>query len=194
MTDQGDDITVWLDRWSKQVPEALEHLMPLVCAELKQIARAHLSKERPDHTLQPTALLNELYLRIAQGSRQMSWQNRKRFFAFASTLMRHVLVDSARAMRTARRGGGTRPVPIETILDLTDSTSIDQDQLLDLDRVLTRLEKEDPPLAHIVELRYFTGLTMVETADVLGVSKATVANRWQLAKIWLSRELDVIKS
>jgi len=179
------DVTRLLDDWSKGDRAALVRLIPVVHAELKRAARQQLRRERPGHTLQPTALVNELFLRLVEQG-QASWKNRAQFFAVAAQLMRRILVDQARARDAAKRGGAAVRV------SLTDAELAGEAPLLEVlavDEALTRLAALDPTQARIVELRFFAGLSVEETAAVLGCSDRTVKREWRLAKAWLHRAI-----
>ncbi len=177
----GRDLTQLLRDWNAGDREALDRLIPLVYDELRRLARRELRRERVDHTVQPTALVNELYLRLLQ-QRDATWQNRAQFFAVAAQLMRRVLVDHARARVAAKRGGGAPRVSLDAGLELPADGGVD---LLALDRELTRLAELDPDQARIVELRFFSGLTIDETAAAIGRSPRTVKREWRLARAWL---------
>ncbi len=164
--------------------DAIDALLPLVHAELRRIATRHMRHERPDHTLQPTALVNEAYLRLVD-QRDVAWQNRAHFLAVASRVMRRVLVDHARARTTAKREGGLR-VELEAADVAGSGGDVD---LLALDEALGRLSRMDPRLAQVVESRYFGGLTTRETAEAMQISTATVEREWVAARAWLRREL-----
>ncbi|MCP4656176.1 MAG: sigma-70 family RNA polymerase sigma factor [bacterium] len=179
------DITELLLEWSEGSEQALNELMPLVYEELRKTARAHFSREPTGHTLQTTALINEVYIRLS-GWRKVDWQNRTQFFAFASKMMRRILVDYARGRQTAKRGGATVRVGLEYALDLAERQDLDMETLMALDEALTRLEAIDPGQSEIVELRFFGGLTVEEVATAMGISRATVNREWSLAKLWLA--------
>lgn len=181
-----EEVTALLVRWSDGDPDALAQLMPLVFDELRLLARGFFQSERGDHTLQPTALVHEVYLKLA-GQRRVSWQNRAEFFAFAGTLMRRLLVDHARAKIAAKRGKGQTPVPLDDVL--VSAESADPDLVLAVDECLTRLAALDPRQARIVSLRYFAGLTLEEIADAEEVALSTVKRSWKTAKLWLLKEL-----
>jgi RNA polymerase sigma factor (TIGR02999 family) len=179
-----EDVTTLLLEWSKGRKEALNQLMSLVYAELRQIAAHHLRSERANHTLQSTALVNEVYLRLIDQNR-VQWRDRDHFFAFASQLVRRVLVDHARRRKSAKRGGGQAALALdESIAD--GRTDVD---LIALDDALTSLADMDPQQGRIVELRFFGGLSIKSTANVLGISTSTVTRDWNLARAWLKREL-----
>ncbi len=183
---QSQEITALLERWTQGDRSALDHLMPLVHEELRRMARQHLRRERPDHTLQATALVHEAYLRLAGGQQGFALQNRAQFFAICAQVMRHVLVDHARAHAREKRGGGALRVSLLENEILAEEKNPD---VLALDRALTALEKVDARKARLVELRYFAGLTIVETAEVTGASEMTVRREWRRAKAWLYRLL-----
>jgi len=182
--DQEAAVNRLLRDWSGGDPNALEALIPLVHQQLRQLARRHLALERPDHTLQPTALVNEAYLRLVK-ERGMAWQDRAHFLAVAGQLMRFILVDHARRRRSEKRGGSTLPVPLE--IDIADPRPA---SILAVDQALTDLAKVDPRKAHVVELRVFGGLTADESAQVLGISAETVTRDWRFARAWLRSELE----
>jgi RNA polymerase sigma factor (TIGR02999 family) len=165
---------------------ALDALVPLVYDELKGIARRQLGAERSDHTLQPTALVHEAYLKLARLDR-IEWVNRAQFFAIAARAMRRVLVDHALARRTAKRGSGAEHVPLTEALLVSGE---DAQEILALNDALAALEQREPRLARVVECRYFAGLTIEETAEALDTSPATVKRDWAVARAWLNRELD----
>jgi RNA polymerase sigma factor (TIGR02999 family) len=174
-----------LQAWGGGDAAALEQLIPLVHAELRRLARRHMARERPGHTLQPTALVNEAYLRLVD-LRQMRWQDRNHFFAMAARLMRRILVDTARSRGYQKRGGHARQVSLDEGLVVSEPPSED---LLAVDTALTRLAAMSPQRAQVVELRFFGGLNVEETAEALKVSSETVKRDWRLAKAWLLREL-----
>ena len=184
-TSENGDVSVLLQAWGKGDLEAREKLMPLVYSELRRRAAAYLRRERADHTLQPTALVNEAYLRIV-GQQGVEWQNRAHFCGIAAQMMRRILVDHARGRgRGKRLGTGVRVTLTENIgkADPPDC------ELLLLDQALHELSSIDPQQAQIVELRYFGGLTESEVADVLTVSRSTVTREWTIAKGWLYRRM-----
>ena len=183
----GQEVTALLREWSAGDRGALERLMPLVYGELRQLAASHLRSERGDHTLQPTALVHEAYLRLV-GQRSVSWANRAHFFGIAAQMMRRVLVDHARRRLAAKRSPGTLRI------DLGEETAAAPDrmpELLALDRALTELERLDPRQARVVELRFFAGLSVEETAEVAGVSSATVKREWRTARAFLRHEIGL---
>ena len=180
------DITQLLKDWSEGNQTALDKLMPLVYAELRRQASRYLRNERQGHTLQTTALIHEAYLKLL-GNNQIEWQNRNHFFALASTAMRRILVDYARTRHREKRGGLAENLPLDEALQISaNEKSVD---LIALDEALNRLAKLDARQARVVELRYFSGLSNDETAEVLGVSNATVRLDWNLAKAWLKQEI-----
>jgi RNA polymerase sigma factor (TIGR02999 family) len=178
-------ITQLLERWSQGDEEALDQLMPLVYDELHRLAGAYLRRERGDHTLQPTALVNEAYLKLVR-QRNIRWQNRAQFFGVAAQLMRRILVDHARANYADKRGGDRVNVSLKNIGSFGTQPAAD---VLALHDVLNRLAEIDPDQSRIVELRFFGGLTIEETAEVMQVSHSTVEREWKIAKAWLKREL-----
>jgi RNA polymerase sigma factor (TIGR02999 family) len=179
------DVTAFLADWSRGNPSALQQLLPLVYAELRRIAARQLRNERVGHTLQPTALVHEAYLRLVD-QRQVDWQNRAHFFGVAAQVMRRILVDHARRHTAGKRGKGVRCVSVDDAPELAAS---DEVPILALDHALDRLAKVDSELARIVELRAFGGLTIEEAAHVLKVSPSTAKRDWRTAKAWLNREL-----
>lgn len=180
------EVTALLIEWSRGEAEALERLLPLVYRECRRIAARQLRCERDEHTLDPTALVHEMYLRMVD-QRGANWQNRAHFFGIAARLMRRVLVDHARARSAGKRGGSRVLVPLDAAAHApTEAACAD---VLAIDEALARLARLDPDQVRIVELRFFAGLTVEETAHVLGRSARTVKREWQLAKAWLFREL-----
>ncbi len=178
-------ITQLLERWSQGDEKALDQLMPLVYDELHRLAGAYLRRERGEHTLQPTALVNEAYLKLVR-QRNIRWQNRAQFFGVAAQLMRHILVDHARSHYADKRGGDRINVSLKNIGAYGEQPEAD---VLALHDVLNRLAEIDPDQSRIVELRFFGGLTIEETAEVMHVSHSTVEREWKIAKAWLKREL-----
>ena len=164
---------------------ALERLIPLVDADLRRLARRYMSRERRDHTLQTTALLNEAFLRL-YGARRLRWRDRVHFRGICARLMRRVLVDHARSRRYQKRGGAVRRVALDEGIALSPEPAVD---LLELDRALEALARIDARKSRVIELRFFGGLSVEETAEVLHVSSETVKRDWRLAKLWLLREL-----
>ncbi len=185
MTPDPHQVTELLGRWRKGDGAALGELMPLVYNELRRLAHRQMRRERPGHTLQTTDLANEAYLRLV-GSHQVDWQDRVHFFAVAAQIMRHLLVDRARARRYVKRGGGARQVTLDETAIISQRRGT---EMLALDEALTRLAALDERKSKIVELRYFGGLSAEEVAEVLGVSTITVKREWLKAKAWLYREL-----
>ena len=178
-------VTALLLDWSRGNPSALNQLLPLVYAELRRIAARQLRTERVGHTLQPTALVHEVYLRLVD-QRHVDWQNRAHFFGAAARVMRRILVDHARRHGAGKRGEGVRCLSID---EVQESAAPNEVPILALDHALHRLEEVDPALAKVVELRLFGGLTIEETAHVLKVSPSTAKRDLRTAKAWLKREL-----
>jgi RNA polymerase sigma factor (TIGR02999 family) len=175
-----------LHAWSKGNSNALDELLPLVYEELRRQARRFLRRERANHTLQSTALIHEAYLTLVK-QKHINWQNREHFFAISANVMRRILVNYANARHRKKRGGTAENLELDDpIVDATQKRDLD---LLALDEALTRLAKKDEQQARIVELRYFSGLTIEETAEVLGISPATLKRDWKMTKAWLYREL-----
>ncbi len=186
MEENSQQITQLLKQWSNGDEEVLDDLMPLVYKELRRQAAGYLRRERIDHTLQPTALINEAYLKLID-QREVRWQNRAQFFAIASQAMRRILVDYARERKREKRGGAAENLPIEEALTIvSQEKSID---LVALDEALNKLATFDDRQAKVVELRYFSGLSIDETAEVLNVSNVTIRRDWTMAKAWLHQEI-----
>jgi len=186
--DSGNaNVTQLLIDWNNGRNGALQDLLPLVYAELRRIAAQRLRRERPDHTLQPTALVHEAYLRLID-QRRVHWQNRAHFYGVAAQVMRRILVDQARARNAEKRGAGWDRVTL--IGDKTPNGESRDIDVLALDRALERLAALDAQQERIVELRYFGGLTLDETAEVIGISTATVKREWAIARAWLRAELS----
>jgi RNA polymerase sigma factor (TIGR02999 family) len=181
------DLTALLSEWGRGNSDALNELLPLVYRELRRIAADHLRRERVGHTLQPTALVHEVYLRLID-QRHGDWRNRAHFFGAAAQVMRRILVDHARRRRASKRGDGLLTVSIDQATDVVDPGGV---SILALDQALDRLATLDEGLARVVELRAFGGLTIEETACVLNVSPTTAKREWRTAKAWLSRELGL---
>ena len=179
------EVTQLLRAWSAGEPGALEKLTPLVYKELHRLAKRQMAQERSGHTLQTTALLNEAYLRLVD-SRHLSWQSQAHFFAVSAQVMRHILVDFARARHYQRRGGGAEGVCLEEGLVVSRHQSA---AVVAVDEALKALAAVDPRKSHVVELRFFGGLSVAETAEALSVSPDTVLRDWRLAKAWLRRAL-----
>src|SRR5438132_8167454 len=180
------DVTVLRQAWTGGDAGALEKLTPLVYAELRRLARRCMAAERPDHTLQPTALVHEAFLRL-MNSKDIFWKNRAHFFALSARLMRRILVDLARARRYEKRGGGKTPVLLE---EMTVVSPQKGPYVIALDDALTRLAEVDSRKSEVVELRFFGGLSVEETAEVLNVSRDTVLRDWKMARLWLLREIS----
>ena len=189
MASSTHDVTGWLVAWRSGDQAALDKLVPLIYQELNRLAQRNMRRERAlgnrAQTLQTTALVNEAYLRLVDASR-LEWQNRAHFLAIAANLMRRILVDSARARHYAKRGGDQRPIVLEEAAVIAVPRAMD---LVALDDALTALAKFDPRKAQVVELRFFGGLSVEESAHILNVSPGTVLRDWRLSKSWLLREL-----
>ena len=180
------DITELLQEWTQKTPGAIDQLMSVVFDELRVLARSHFRRESSGHTLQPTAIINELYLRFLE-QHSVHLANRTEFFAFSSRLIRRILVDHYRQKQVAKRGGGAIRVTLSEALSFTAAKSVD---LLALDKALVDLEKADPRQHRVVELRFFGGLTNAQTAEMLALSKATVKREWSTARAWLRHRID----
>jgi RNA polymerase sigma-70 factor, ECF subfamily len=180
------DVTELLRAWSAGEPAAADRLMPLVYDELRRRAAAYLRRERHGHTLQPTALVHEAYLRLVD-QRRAAWQNRAQFFAVASQMMRRILVDRARARKMAKRSGRWARVTLDDAGHVSRPRDVD---VLDLDAALTQLAEFDPRKSRIAELRFFGGLSLAEAGEVLQLSVATVERDWQAARAWLFKTLS----
>ena len=183
--DSSTRINRLLVDWGHGDEEAWEELIPVVYEELRRIARRHLRRERPDHTLQSAALVNEAYLRLVR-QEAPQWQNRAHFFGVAAQLMRHILVDHARNRLAAKRGAGAPRLALDERLVPIQKSEVD---VVALDDALGKLSALDPQQGRLIELRFFGGLSIEETAVVLGVSTATVKREWAVARAWLLREL-----
>ena len=181
------EVTQLLRDWSAGNEKARDELVGLVYAPLRDIAQRHLQRERGDHTLQPTALVNELYLRLVD-QRRVEWNDRAHFFAVAAQVMRRILVDHARRRNSDKRGGGVAPLTIDAALDVAAAQQLD---IVALDTALESLAAVDPQQARIVELRFYGGLTIEETARALGISAATVSREWTMARAWLRRAMTL---
>ena len=179
------DITRLLADWNSGDQSALDRLLPLVYDELHRLASSYMRRERPDHTLQTTALVHEAYLRLVD-QKNVRWQTRVHFFAAAAQVMRHILVDYARSRRRVKRGAGLPEVSLDEVAVLSDERT---DELLAVDNALTRLAAVDERKGRVFELRYFGGMSVAEAAEALKVSPATVARDWRMAKAWLRREI-----
>jgi RNA polymerase sigma factor (TIGR02999 family) len=183
----GSAITQLLRDWSDGDEQALEKLTPLLYEELHRMAHGYMRRERSDHTLQTTALINEAYVRLIDW-KTVRWQSRAQFFAVAARMMRRILVDFARSRNYAKRGG-----PVRQLTSLAEASTVSVErarEILALDEALNTLSDVDARKSQIVELRFFGGLTIEETAQVVGISPRTVLREWDLAKAWLTRELD----
>ena len=187
--EQPREVTQLLLAWNDGDESALEKLVPLVYNELRHLAQRRMRLERPDHTLQTTALINEAYLRLVD-VHNVHWQNRAHFFALCARLMRRILVDYARTRHYAKRGGGAQAISLDQSLPVAAGRSPD---LVAVDEALHALAGVDARKAQVVELRFFGGLTVEETAEVLKVSPETVRRDWRLAKVWLLRELSGVR-
>ena len=185
MTHSPKEVTQLLVDWSNGDEAALDKLMPLVYEELHRMAKRHIGRERPGHTLQTTALVNEAYLRLID-QRSVRWQNRAHFFSIAARLMRRILIDHARAHHYAKRGGATIKVSLGKAIDVSKERAA---ELVLLDDAMTALAALDPRKSQVVELRFFGGMSVEETAEVLGVSSVTVMRDWSTAKAWLHRAM-----
>jgi RNA polymerase sigma factor (TIGR02999 family) len=185
MNPPSHDVTRILRAWSDGDRGALDELIPVVYEELRRQAARYLRRERPDHTLQTTALIHEAYVRLVD-QRDVRWQNRAHFFGVAAQLMRRILVDHARKDRALKRGGVADKLPLEEAVPVSGAPDIN---LMALDEALTKLAALDERKSRVVELKYFGGLTAEEAAEVLRVSPATVRHDWSLAKAWLRREI-----
>lgn len=181
----GESITGLLEAWARGEAEALERLVPMVEEELRRTARAYLRRERQESHFQTTTVINEVFVRLLAAGR-VQMRDRKHFYAICARLMRQILVDRARARRAAKRGGGVQRVP------LIESSAVEPPiatDILAIDEALSALSRSDPRKAQVVELRFFGGLTVEETAEVLKISPESVLRDWRLAKVWLLREL-----
>jgi len=184
MTDH--QVTALLRQWSEGDQKALDELMPMIYDELHQLAHKHIRREEPGHILQTSALINEAYLRLIERP-GMHWENRGHFFGIAARLMRHVLVDEARKRKSDKRGGDTIRVPLDEAANVVEQQA---ENVVALDDALTRLEEIDIRQSEIVELRFFGGLSIEETAEVLKVSPGTVMRDWTFARAWLRNEMN----
>lgn len=179
------DVTQMLQEWNSGNQEILNELLETVYHELRLLARSYLSKERSNHTLQPTALVNEAYLRLIR-QRNVTWQNRAHFFGIAAQIMRRILIDHARKHLYAKRGGGAVKISLNDMFETPNQPDV---ELIALDDALKTLEEVDPQQCRIVELRFFGGLTIEETALVMGISQTQVKEEWNFAKAWLYRQM-----
>ena len=180
-TSSQHDVTRLLLRLTEGEPAALEDLLPLVYAELRRLAASYLRRERAGHTLQPTALVHEAYIRLVDQT-QVRWQNRAHFFGVAAQMMRRILVDHARHQQAEKRGGEFQKISLDENIDVSGERA---SELIVLDEALDRLAALDPQKARVVEMRFFGGLSVEETAEVMGVSAPTVKRQWRMAKAWL---------
>jgi RNA polymerase sigma-70 factor (ECF subfamily) len=185
MSSSQDDVTALLQQWSAGDRAALHTVMGMVFDELRQIARALFQRETPGHTLQPTVLVSEVYLRLCD-QRTVHWESRKQFFAFAGMLMRRILVDYAKGRNTAKRGGGAIELQLDDAIAMPMREDVD---FVLLDQALSRLAAVDERQARVVELRFFVGLTNEETAAALGISLTAVKRDWRTARVFLHREM-----
>jgi RNA polymerase sigma factor (TIGR02999 family) len=185
MQTRAGDITGLLAGWREGDRAALDRLLPLIRTELHRLARRHLGRERKNHTMQPSSLVQETFLRLLPGV-DAGWRNRAHFFAVASQVMRHVLVDYARERRRVKRGGGAAHIPIDAGVILSSGQV---EQIVAVDLALQRLAKVDERKGRVLEMRFFGGLSVEETAEVLGVAPNTVIRDWNFARAWLRREL-----
>lgn len=181
---QSEEVTRLLVNYSNGDQQALEQLLPLVYNELRRLAAGYLRREREDHTLQPTALVHEAYLRLL--GQEVEWKNRAHFFGVAANMMRRILVDHARQHQAEKRGSGDVKIALDEAINLSSERAAD---LLALDDALTALAEFDPQKSRMIELRYFAGLSVEETAQVLGISIATFSRQWKTTKAWLYREI-----
>jgi RNA polymerase sigma factor (TIGR02999 family) len=181
-----EQVTVLLRAWSGGDSAAFDKLAPVIYSELRRLARQYMARERSGHTLQPTALVHEVYLHLA-GLRELEWKNRVHFFAITAQIMRRVLVDFARAREARKRGGSQRPISLDECLNIGKHHDA---SLIALDDALTALSSANPRRCQVVEMKFFAGLSALEIAESLKVSEETVLRDWKLAKLWLLRELS----
>lgn len=193
------EVTQLLQRWSGGDEAAFGRMLPVVYDELRRMARRHLQRERSFHTMAGTGLVHEMYLRLANKG-PMQWESRAHFFGWASTLMRHILIDYARSRQAAKRGGGAGILSLDAMIEergdageIAAAVPDDTPDLVAIDHALRRLERLDPQQGRVVELRYFCGLSVAETAEALDISPATVKREWATARAWLLRELGCLK-
>ena len=184
---ESQDVTGLLQKWGEGDRDVLNQLLPAVYDELHRMAARYLRHERPDHTFQPTALINEAYVRLVD-QKNVKWENRAHFFAIAANIMRRILVDHARGHQAAKRGGSMIKLPLDEAVHRAPKQ--EEMDLVALDEALTQLAKIDPEQSRLVELRYFAGLTIEETAQVMGISPATVKRKWTISRAWLRREIS----
>jgi RNA polymerase sigma factor (TIGR02999 family) len=183
MAAASEGVTQLLIDWSNGNKAALDQLMPLVYDELRRLAKRHMARERRDHTLQTSALINEAYLRLVD-QKDLQWQNRAHFFAVAAQVMRHILIDHARRYHYEKRGAGAQKIPLDEAAVFTEQRAA---EFVALDDALVTLAGLDPRRSQVVELRFFGGLSIEETAEVLKISPPTVQREWRAAKAWLGR-------
>ena len=183
--DDGASVTGLLKQWQSGDREAVDRLLPLVYRELRGIAASHLNRERPGHTLQATAVVNEAYLRM-MGAQNLDWESRAQFFGFAARLIRNILVDHARARGRAKRGSGQVLISLEDVMAAPGQRGY---ELVELDNALKKLAERDERQSRMIELRFFSGLSIEETALVMNLSISTVKADWRMARAWLFREL-----
>ena len=186
MESSPTDVTLMLKRLSAGDQEAVNKLMPVLYDELRRLAAYYLRKERSDHTLQATALVHEAYVRLVD-QREVEWKNRNHFFGVAAQLMRRVLLDHARKHQAVKRGGPLPKVKLDDAVAMCEENAA---ELVALDGLLTRLSTIDPQQTRVVELRFFGGMSVEETAEVMNISPATVKREWAMAKAWFARELS----
>ena len=181
-----NDVTRVLDAIDQGDAEASQQLMPLVYDELKRLARAKMSAEAAEHTLSPTALVHEAYLRLVDGAKAQGWNSRGHFFGAAAEAMRRILVENARRKQQLKRGSGLQRVDLDQAAPITYATP---EQLIELDDLLSQLDRDDPSAAQVFKLRYFTGLSLEQAAELLGVSRATAYRQWTFVRAWLQSQL-----
>jgi RNA polymerase sigma factor (TIGR02999 family) len=186
MSGLPNEVTQLLVNWSQGDKAALDQLIPLVEAELRRLARQYMARESPGHTLQTSALINEAYVRLID-QQNVPWQNRSHFFGVAAQVMRHILIDHARSYTYAKRGGGARKISLDDLPDMTDRRA---EELVALDDALNNLATIDARKSKIIELRFFGGLTIEETAEAMKISPISVTREWRSAKAWLRREMS----
>jgi len=185
-SDQPHEVTVLLEKWSLGDRDALDELMPLIYSELRRLAGSHFRRERADHTLQSTAVVHEAFMRLA-GQREVRWQNRAHFYGIAAQMIRRILLDYARAHRAGKRGSGAVKLQLDEAIAVPERNNV---EIVALNDALDRLSAMDERQARIVELRYFSGLSIEETAEVMQLSPATIKREWNTARTWLLREMS----
>lgn len=185
MPRQEQDITALLHAWSRGEPKALDRLTPLIYDELRRIAEIQFAREAADHTLQPTAVVNELFLSLMD-RRRVQWQDRSHFYGFAAQQMRRILVSHARKQKAGKRGDGA---PVFSLDEVLSPAAMTPEEVIRVDEALADLERFNPEGCRIVEMRFFGGLSRQEIADILGISPSTVRDKWTAARAWLHREL-----